>query len=114
VLLELLEGGTLDTLPAEVDLAKRLDLMVQIGRALCYLHGQNPVVIHRDVKPGNILLDRHHLVTKLSDFGLARSVATVVGTQTANIGTPAYCPPEMFDGECSQPAKNDVYGFAMT
>jgi tRNA A-37 threonylcarbamoyl transferase component Bud32 len=113
VVLELLEGGTLEVLPAEIFDAQRLSLMVQVARAVSYMHGQRPMVVHRDIKPANVLVDAQQRIAKLSDFGLAKSVQTLA-TQTANVGTPAYSAPEILDGSIRDASKLDVYGFAMT
>jgi len=72
------------------------------------------VAVHRDIRPANILVDAQYSVAKLSDFGLARSVQTIAGTQTASVGTPPYSAPEMFEGAISDASKLDVYAFAVT
>jgi tetratricopeptide (TPR) repeat protein len=84
-------------------------LMVKIARAVHYAHEQG--VLHRDLKPGNILLDSHGepLVT---DFGLARceTVSSYLTRSLASFGTPGYIAPEQADGPATNlsPAA-DVY-----
>jgi hypothetical protein len=88
----------------------------RIGRetleALAYLHAQG--VIHRDVKPSNLLLDAKGSV-RLADFGLARPVGEAFDlTQTAlSVGTPGYMSPEQIRGESLGPA-TDLYGVGVT
>ncbi|MBK9968477.1 MAG: serine/threonine protein kinase [Holophagales bacterium] len=88
----------------------------RIGRdtleALAYLHAQG--VIHRDVKPSNLLLDARGSV-RLADFGLARPVGEAFDlTRTAlSIGTPGYMSPEQIRGEPLGPA-TDLYGVGVT
>jgi len=72
--------------------------------ALEHLHGLAPVVMHRDVKPANILVARNLRTLKLTDFGLAKGVPRASGwavvpasaEHTTCIGTPRYAAPEVF------------------
>ena len=49
----------------------------QILEGVCYLHQLNPVILHRDIKGGNILMDKTHTCIKLADFGCAKEVLLV-------------------------------------
>ena len=84
-------------------------LMVKVARAVHYAHQQG--VLHRDLKPGNILLDGHG-EPLVSDFGLARceAVSSYLTRSLASFGTPGYIAPEQADGPAAQltPAA-DVY-----
>jgi serine/threonine protein kinase/tetratricopeptide (TPR) repeat protein len=86
-----------------------IQLMVKVARAVQYAHEQG--VLHRDLKPGNILLDsrREPLV---SDFGLARCEATssYLTRSMASFGTPGYIAPEQADGPAARlTATADIY-----
>src|SRR6266446_1478808 len=74
-----------------------LDLATQIARGLSAAHAHN--IVHRDVKPSNIIITREH-VAKIVDFGLARVVASISSTQSiSSTGTLPYMSPEQILGE---------------
>jgi len=88
---------------------KSVQLMVKVAQAVQYAHGQN--VLHRDLKPGNILLDGRG-EPLVSDFGLARSeeMASQLTRSLTSFGTPGYIAPEQADGPAARltPAA-DIY-----
>ncbi len=100
------EGGALD-----VKLA--LHVIMQVARALEAGHRQG--IIHRDIKPDNILLTRNR-VAKLCDFGLAKKLGGSSHlTQTGiAVGTPHYCSPEQAQGESDVDIRSDIYSLGAT
>lgn len=82
----------------------------QILGVLEYLHGQNPPVIFRDLKPANIMRRKDDGSVVLIDFGIAR---LFVPTQASTIiGTPGYVPPEQYQG-LAEP-RSDLYSLGAT
>ncbi len=113
LVMELVEGTPLSRRLAEQRRFEPAALRSLIDQALTileYLHSLSPPVIHRDIKPGNLILDAHdrlHVV----DFGGVRQAAHVDGGTTM-IGTFGYMAPEQLRGE-SGPA-TDLYALGAT
>ncbi|MGP4099267.1 protein kinase domain-containing protein [Nonomuraea sp. KM90] len=109
MVLELCPGGSLAG--RRLSPAEARDVGVRIADALAAAHAQG--VLHRDVKPGNILLNRYGQVA-LSDFGLATMPASGPDASvTRESLTPSYAPPEAFELAEPSPAA-DVYALAAT
>ena len=92
--------------------AEALNVIDQVGGALSFAHKRG--IIHRDVKPSNILLSREPGEgAVLTDFGLvkAMSASSVATLSHATIGTPQYIPPEVWSGTIPSPAV-DQYALA--
>ena len=105
MVMEFIDGVDLATLmQGGLQLVPELAALVvrPVAEALAYAHGEG--VVHRDVKPANILLGRDGAV-KLSDFGIAKAQEETVLTQTGDfLGTPAYIAPEQARGELVGPS----------
>jgi len=86
---------------------------VAIGGALALAHEAG--LVHRDVKPANILVDRHG-IPKLADFGIARDDAQekALTREGVVIGTWAFMPPEQREGGGEVDARSDIYAFGVT
>ncbi|MEV0234196.1 serine/threonine-protein kinase [Nonomuraea sp. NPDC050786] len=109
MVLELCPGGSLAG--RRLSPAEARDVGVRIADALAAAHAQG--VLHRDVKPGNILVNRYGQVA-LSDFGLATMPASgPEASVTRESLTPSYAPPEAFELAGPTPAA-DVYALAAT
>jgi eukaryotic-like serine/threonine-protein kinase len=111
IVMEFVNGRTLkEVLAAEQRLQPRraLEIIADICAALEFSHRHG--IIHRDIKPGNVMLTRNGQV-KVMDFGIARALASGATTMTqtsAVIGTAQYLSPEQARGEAVD-ARSDVY-----
>jgi eukaryotic-like serine/threonine-protein kinase len=98
-----LDGGPLSP-------ARTLDVIEQVAAGLAAAHRAG--LLHRDIKPGNLLLSQDGLI-KITDFGIARAAGSVVHTRTGALtGTPAYLAPERFAGTPATPA-TDLYALGV-
>src|SRR5438309_686734 len=110
--MKFVEGGQLDEVVRRepIPIRRSVELVAKVARTVHYAHEHG--ILHRDIKPGNILLDKNG-EPHLTDFGLARLVeaeSTITGTLEA-MGTPSYMAPEQAAGEHTKVSKaTDVYG----
>jgi tetratricopeptide (TPR) repeat protein/predicted Ser/Thr protein kinase len=102
IAMDYIEGETLARKMPSLSLAERVGVLETVARAVDFAHGHG--VIHRDLKPQNILLDPHGRVV-LTDFGLAKMAGGEDLTQTGSVaGTPHYMAPEQVQGRSTGPA----------
>lgn len=115
MIMEYVEGKDLSKILAakpegKLDFDQALFIMDRALRALEYLHKQNPPVIHRDVKPSNIMIDTKGEVA-LVDFGLARTFREGE-CGTARVGTSGFASPEHHTGRFK--ISSDLYSLGAT
>lgn len=84
---------------------------IQVADVLAYLHNLPTVIVYRDLKPSNIMLDGASGRVMLIDFGIARSINQVEKGVTA-VGTMGYAPPELFSGQVEP--RSDIYSLGST
>jgi serine/threonine protein kinase len=114
LVMRFIEGETLKARLSEGDLPlpEVVRVMHPVGEALHYAHGQG--VLHRDVKPSNVLLTPDGSVF-LADFGLARIAQAGESTlsQDALVGTPQYISPEQARGDPDLDVRTDIYSLGV-
>ncbi|WP_437946048.1 SUMF1/EgtB/PvdO family nonheme iron enzyme [Sorangium sp. So ce296] len=94
-------------LPAE----RVIPMLLRAGEAISFAHGRG--LVHRDVKPANILLDGEGL-PRITDFDLVWARDTTGGTRSGALGTFLYAAPELMHRPQDADARADVYGLGMT
>jgi len=112
IVMELVDGRSLQEALAEggLDVTTAVTVVASVCDALGYAHEHG--VIHRDVKPGNIMLAKDGSV-KVTDFGIARAIGNDTVTRTAAVlGTAAYLSPEQAQGGAIDP-RSDLYSLGV-
>lgn len=117
IVMEYVDGVSLDKLlepGTPLDETAVLLLIRETARALCYAHRRG--IVHRDIKPGNILISKEGAV-KLTDFGIATSSREAEAGLTVSgmtLGTPAYMSPEQLSSSHTVDRRADSYSLGIT
>lgn len=123
LVLEYLQGRTLRqelTKRGAIPWHEALEHVVRIAEALTVAHEQEPSIVHRDLKPENVMLtvpegagdDAAPTGLKVMDFGIAKVIEGMQGTNTQSIGTLQYMSPEQIDAR-SIDARSDLYSLGL-
>lgn len=112
IVTEYVPGGSLHNLlhvtRRQLGLRGSIDMCIQIAEGVQYLHHQNPIVVHRDLKSLNIILDLSDNI-KICDFGLTEPMLKTHIEKKNNGGSPRYMAPELFDSKAKITDKIDVW-----
>jgi serine/threonine-protein kinase len=115
--MEYVEGKTIsdDLVAGNIfEESEALDIIIQVAKALAHAHACS--LIHRDVKPKNIMINTNGTV-KLADMGLARATTDIEAAQSEAgkaYGTPYYIAPEQIRGKIDIDGRADIYGLGAT
>ena len=115
---EIFPGGEVPRQGAPMSLDRVVSILLDVSRALAYLHSRDPPVLHLDLKPRNVLIDRSG-TAKIGDLGEAHVIqSTQRATNAATfgvfgIGTPAYMAPEMADQELTKGVAADMFSLGV-
>lgn len=116
IVMDYVEGNTLSRAVNDYG-AQPQEYVIEWAKQLCnvlgYLHSQNPPIIYRDLKPGNIMLKPDGTVV-LIDFGTARQYKEENLEDTTCLGTRGYAAPEQFGGHGQTDARTDIYCLGTT
>ncbi|CAN0891488.1 Probable serine/threonine-protein kinase SIS8 [Linum grandiflorum] len=95
----------------QLDERRRLRMALDAARGMNYLHNCSPVIVHRDLKSPNLLVDRNWVV-KVCDFGLSRMKHSTFLSSRSTAGTAEWMAPEVLRNELSD-EKCDVYSYGV-
>ncbi len=114
---ELVDGMSCDKLiKKQVTLSVPLAMLIMQDACYGLKYAHSKKVIHRDIKPGNILISKRGEI-KITDFGIASDESERDDNLTAEgvaLGTPAYMPPEQFDDSSSVDNRADIYALGIS
>lgn len=112
--MEFVDGVTVKDLIEDsggLDEETTIDIVVQTARALD--HAARHKLVHRDVKPGNVMVNRDG-VAKLCDLGLAKRTDQTEGDESVILGSPYYISPEQIQGRADIDIRADIYSLGAT
>src|SRR5205823_3120379 len=117
MLMDYIEGPNLETLRQQqaekrFPLPRVMSILAPVIDALAYLHHQNPPIIHRDVKPANIIVPTDVDHTVLVDFGIAKEYDPDSTTTAVRRCSPGYGAPEQYSRGTN--TRTDIYGLGAT
>lgn len=114
IAMDYVEGKSLDRCVSETALLpiqEVYEIIIAVADALAYAHQQN--IVHRDIKPGNIMYDQNSGQVKVADFGIARIVDDSKTKTGDMLGSPVYMSPEQLKGTRVSGA-SDIYSLGVT
>lgn len=111
-LTQLLNMAQKQVLPSKrlIPLNQTIQFVIQVLDALHYAHQQD--IIHRDIKPDNILIEKHGYRPIITDFGVAKVLREEKEDHSMMVGTPLYMAPEQIIGE-TKGARSDIYAIGI-
>ncbi len=112
ILMEYIENETLTEVIKRNNLSieQRIFIITQLASVLTVIHAQN--IIHRDIKPGNILVCEDFQI-KLTDFGIAKDENSLMTREHEILGSPAYMPPEVFISSSKSSEQFDIFSLGV-
>jgi serine/threonine protein kinase len=110
LVMELVEGPTLDELSGEIEAGEAIDIGTQLADALAVIHASG--IVHRDVKPANVIMSERGPL--LTDFGIAfdPGATSKITAPGEIVATPAYAAPEVLAG-AEPTTASDIYSLAV-
>ena len=113
VVREFTDGNTLDILSQNLRFTREqvIAICIQLCDLLTYLHGHTPPIIHRDIKPQNVIMDKDGKIS-LIDFGISRFYNENVENDTICFGTMEFSPPEQY-GFAQTDCRADIFSFGV-
>jgi len=110
-LFKLLHREQNENVRSALDQRRRMRMALDVIRGMHYLHSFEPMIVHRDLKSPNLLVDKSFVV-KVCDFGLSRMKRNTFLSSKTNAGTPEWMAPEVLRNEESD-EKADIYSFGV-
>jgi serine/threonine protein kinase len=110
---QLVDGESLETILSrrgKLTIRRALLFAIDIASALQHAHGKK--IIHRDVKPANILIEPRTGLAKLTDFGIAQASWSKSAENGSMVGSPGYMSPEQIDGEEAD-QRSDIFSLGV-